>query len=91
MDNQLLLALMNGESKRSEKDDFPDGMGGKVKVFVAEGEKLRVKFWNSSNNESFYRPRVCNLIGGEILQNESISGGSVSIDLNEIMFEIEEK
>jgi hypothetical protein len=91
MDKQLLLALMNGESKRSEKHDFPDGMGGKVKVFVAEGETLIAKFWNSSNNNEFYRPKACNHIAEAYINDNDVAEGHFSLDLYEIWFEITEK
>jgi hypothetical protein len=94
MDKQLLKKLVNANYTRSQKDDFADGMGGTVKVFVVETETTRCKIWNSSNNSSFNLTEACKEISNALLEhpeNDFLSEGHFSIGFNEIWFEIEEK
>ncbi|MBP7845892.1 MAG: hypothetical protein KA007_00460 [Candidatus Pacebacteria bacterium] len=94
MDKQLLKKLVNAECKRSQKDDFADGMGGTVKVFVVETETSRCKIWNSSNNSSFNLTEACKEISNALLDHsveDCLMEGHFSIGFNEIWFEMEEK
>lgn len=67
MDKQLIKNSIQGNYKRSEKDDFDDGLGGKVKVFVVETDESRCKFWNSSNNSPFNKISVCAKIADRVM------------------------
>jgi len=94
MDKQLLKKLISASYKRSPQDDFADGMGGTVKVFVVETEITRCKIWNSSNNSSFDLVKACNEISNALLDHsveDCLMEGHFSIGFNEIWFEMEEK
>jgi hypothetical protein len=91
MDKKLVRKLINAEYKRSKNDDFADGIGGTVKVYVVETETFRCKLWNSSNNKSFDLLAACTGIADKILEDDEIDEGTVSLGFNEIMFEVEEK
>ncbi len=91
MDNKLVKRLIKAQYKRSKNDDFSDGIGGTVKVYVVETDDSRCKFWNSSNNSGFDTLAASTKIAEEILEDDEISEGTVSVGFNEIMFELEEK
>jgi len=88
---KLIANLINGQIKRSPELDGTICPGETVKVFTVESDTLRCKIWNSSNSESFSRDAVCKSIATKLVEDEDEMGGSVSYNLNEIMFEIEEK
>lgn len=89
--NKLIKKLVRANYTRSKNDDFADGIGGTVKVYVVETEEFKCKFWNSSNNDSFNLLAACTRIAEEILEDDEIDEGTISIGFNEIMFEVEEK
>lgn len=94
MDKQLIRNLIQGNYKRSQKDDFDDGLGGKVKVFVIETDESRCRFWNSSNNSPFDIISACAKIADRVLQEDEedfFMEDTVDVGLKEIYFEIEEK
>jgi hypothetical protein len=91
MDKQLLKKLISASYKRSPQDDFADGMGGTVKVFVVETETSRCKIWNSSNNGPFDLVKACAEVADKILSEDDVCEGHFSVGFNEIWFEIEEK
>jgi hypothetical protein len=94
MDKQLLKKLVNANYTRSQKDDFPDGMGGTVKVYVVETEESKCKIWNSSNNNSFNLAEACKEIFNNLVDHsveDCLMEGHFSIGFNEIWFEMEEK
>lgn len=91
MDKLLLSNLIGSEIKHTPSEDFDDGMGGRVKVYVVEGQKTKCKVWNSSNGSSFSRKEVCSEIAKRYLADEDLCEGRVDDNMNEIMFEISEK
>jgi hypothetical protein len=91
MDKLFLKNLNGGNIKRSPELDGTICPGEKVKVFTVEGETLLCKIWNSSNNESFNGQDACKGILEQILDEDDVMAGSLSMRFNEIMFEIEEK
>lgn len=91
MDKLLVKNLIEGKYKHSPGDDFADGMGGKVKVYVVETEKTKCRMWNSSNNSSFDVFKSCSEIATKILEEDDLCEGHFSIGFKEIWFEIEEK
>ena len=95
MDKLLLQNLVRANYKRSKNDDFSDGMGGTVKVYVVETETSKCKIWNSSNNNSFDLVKACAEVSDAILEgaivNQDVCEGHFSVGFNEIWFEIEEK
>ncbi len=58
-------------------------------MYQVETETDVVYFWNSSNNGTIDIPKVLLEISSYIA--EGLSGGSVSDDFKEVMFEVEEK
>lgn len=91
MDKQLLKNLIGANYTRSKNDDFADGIGGTVKVFSVDGETLRCKIWNSSDNSSFDVVAAMAEIAKEYLEDEDLCEGRVSLGLKEIWYEIIEK
>jgi hypothetical protein len=92
MDKQLLKKLISASYKRSPQDDFADGIGGTVKVFVVETETSRCKIWNSSDNGPFDLVAACAGVADKILDdNNDVCEGHFSLGFKEIWFEIEEK
>ena len=92
MDKKLIKKLISANYTRSKSDDFADGIGGTVKVFVVETETSRCKMWNSSDNSSFDVASACAKIATVILDDDDeVSEGHFSIGFNEIWFEITEK
>jgi hypothetical protein len=93
MDKKLIKNLISANFKRSKEDDFADGIGGTVNVFVVETETSKCKFWNSSDNSSFDLVAACNGIADKILEEDEddVCEGTFSLGLKEIWFQIEEK
>jgi len=97
MDKLLLKNLISANFKRSSELDGTICKGEKIKVFTVNGEQTKCLIWNSSNNSGFDKKDACRQIAEQILDDgdsftEAVTfQGSLSMDFNEIMFEIKEK
>ena len=87
----LIIKLLSTSLVRSPDFDLSIQPQTRVKVFTIETEELLCKVWNSSNDNSFDREYVAKEISSQLLEDETMSEGSVSYNLSEIMFEITEK
>ena len=85
----LILECRNANYIHSGLCDFSDEYG-KTKVYEVEADDMVLTYWNSSNDEKIPHQLALELIGDELYKNDSICQGSVSVNMNEIMFEINE-
>jgi hypothetical protein len=87
----LISQLLTTGIIRSPELDFSIHPVVRVTMFTVETDELFCKVWNSSNDARFDRDYVCKEIASQLLDDDTLMEGSVSYNLNEIMFEITEK
>lgn len=86
MDEQIEGLIESMEERNIESVEKVSGM---IEHQVIGGG-LQLTYWNSSNYEEVDHNEVLDLIIEELEEDNFISDGSVSSDMNEIMFEIME-
>lgn len=59
-------------------------------TYILENDNNRIKYWNSSNQELIHHKHVREAIIDELLEDENNLDGSISSNMNEIMYEITE-
>ena len=87
----LIKNCLAGRNQYSPLDNFDnfDNDEGMTRVFKVESDSFKLLYWNSSNNEEPSHDYVLSEIAILLLNGEM--NNSLSVDFNEIMFEVIEK